>query len=275
MRVVAGATVVVLGAVLALVWFGQRSLMYHPDRSTPPPAATVLDGGQDVTFTTADGLDLTAWHVPATPGCVTVLVAPGNGGNRAMRAPLAQALADQGWGVLLLDYRGYAGNPGAPTQSGLARDVRAAREWLVRDAGAEHLVYLGESLGTGVVTELAAEHPPVALVLRSPFTSMSAVADAVYGVPLGWLLRDRFPTTEHLRSVQVPVAVVLGEQDRLVPPQMSRDVAEIARAGGAPVLEVAVAGADHNDAELSWGTDLLEAVGDAVALAGRACGSEG
>ncbi|WNB84322.1 alpha/beta fold hydrolase [Cellulomonas sp. ATA003] len=263
-------------ALVILVWLGQRWLVYVPDRSAPPPAATVLTGARDVALTTSDGLTLGAWWVPpSAPSRGAVLVAPGNGGNRAGRAGLAEALSTTGLGVLLVDYRGYGGNPGAPSEVGLARDVRAARDFLLDDAGigAEHLLYLGESIGTGPASALAVEHPPAALVLRSPFTSLADAGRAAYGVPVGWLLRDRYAVADDVRRVDAPVVVVHGGGDTIVPPAQSRAVAQAVRDAGGDVVEVEVPGAGHNDARLAQGPALVSAVADVAARAGvSGCG---
>lgn len=261
------ALVLVVGLVLAF----QRSLVFVPDRSTPPPVSDVLPGAREVSLSTVDGLTLAAWYLPAPAACTsTVLVAPGNGGNRASRVPLAAALGDAGFGVLLLEYRGYGGNPGSPSEPGLLRDARAARAHLV-DAGipTTSLVYLGESLGAAVAARLAAEHPPAALVLRSPFTTLADAAQAVSRVPLGPLLRDRFDVVSAVRRTTVPVAVVLGDKDSTVPPRQSRAVADAARTADRDVVEVVVPEADHNDSALTSGPALVEAVSD-VASAGGA-----
>ena len=190
--VTAGVVVAVLAVVTGLLWGFQRSLIYLPQGS---PAGTPA-GAEDVVLHTGDGLDLAAWWFDAGADAPAVLVANGNGGHRGLREPLARALVDAGLSVLLFDYRGYAGNPGSPTEEGLAADVRAARSFLVEEAGVppERLVYFGESLGAAVVTELAIEHPPAGLVLRSPFQDLAAVAGEHYPfVPARLLLRDRFP----------------------------------------------------------------------------------
>ncbi|MCL3859673.1 alpha/beta hydrolase [Actinotalea sp. K2] len=257
------AVVVVVVLLVVVLWLGQRTLIYFPDTSRPGSAADMLPGGQDVLLTTQDGLELGAWYLPAPAACpTTVLVAPGNGGNRAGRAGLARAIGDRGLGVLLLDYRGYGGNPGRPSEQGLAHDARAAHAFLTGEAGVpeEALVYLGESIGTGVVTALAVDHPPAAMVLRSPFTSLADAGRAAYGVPLGWVLRDHFPVARDIAATPGPLAVVLGSGDTIVPAALSREVAQTARAGGLDVLEVEVEGADHNDLELSQGPALLDAL---------------
>src|SRR5215218_5330565 len=99
--------VVIPGVILIGLWAFQRQLIYFPDRSAVPPADQVITGARDVTLTTADELDLGAWFVPpsrANDRNLAVLVAPGNGGNRADRAGLAEALRSSGFAVLLLDY---------------------------------------------------------------------------------------------------------------------------------------------------------------------------
>ncbi|MDT0163981.1 alpha/beta hydrolase [Actinotalea sp. AC32] len=274
-RTVAVGALVVVVVLAGVVWFGQRSLMYVPDRSVPPHAADVLPGLRDVVVVTDDGMDLGVWYAPPEDACgATVLVAPGNGGNRGGRVGLVEAVRSTGAGVLLLDYRGYGGNPGTPSAAGLALDVRAARSWLL-DQGVppDGLVYLGESIGTGVVTELAVEHPPAALVLRSPMTSFPAVVDALYGVPLGWVVRDRYPVERQVREVGRPVAVVLGTADTLVPPEQSRAVADAAREAGLTVVVREVEGAGHDDGGLAHGDALVGALRDVLRAAGVAgCG---
>ena len=112
----ASVVVAVVLVVVLFSWAFQRRLIYLPSTGAVPSAATMLVGSRDVQLTTSDGLRLRAWYVPArgTAGTFTVLVANGNAGDRSLRAPLARALANQGFGVLLFDYRGHGGNPGEP-----------------------------------------------------------------------------------------------------------------------------------------------------------------
>jgi fermentation-respiration switch protein FrsA (DUF1100 family) len=261
--VLVGAAVVVLllAVVTGLLWAFQRSLIYLPDGGPVAPVESVLPGAREVVLETADGLELGAWFLPGKePDAPAVLVANGNGGSRELRAPLARALGEAGLAVLLFDYRGYAGNPGSPTEDGLALDVRAAREFLVTDAGVapDRLLYFGESLGAAVVTELATEHPPAGMVLRSPFVDLPSVAHVHYPlVPARALLRDRFPVAEQMAHLHVPTTVILGTADSIVPPGQSRAVAE---AAAQLHRLVEVPGADHNDRVLLDGHALVQAV---------------
>ncbi len=260
----AGIVVLVLTLLTGLLWAFQRSLVYLPDPGPVPAASAALPGARDVVLLTADGLELGGWFLPGDADAPVLLVASGNAGHRGYRAPLAEALHDACLGVLLFDYRGYGGNPGSPSEGGLALDVRAARDFLLEDAGVppERLFYFGESLGAAVVTELATEHPPAGLVLRSPFVDLASVAAVHYPVlPARALLRDRFPVAEGLARVDAPTTVVYGSADTIVPPEQSRVVAQ-----AAPRLHelVAVASAGHNDAALLDGELLIAAVGDLV-----------
>jgi uncharacterized protein len=239
----------------ALAWGLQRHLIYLPDASAPP----VPDGVEVVRPVTADGLELEAWLVPAEGEVVaTVLLTPGNAGNRSLRMPLAEGLAARGHEVLLLDYRGFGGNPGTPSEDGLLADAAAARASLLDrdDEVAQRLVYLGESIGTGAAAALAAEHPPQVLAMRSPFPSLADVGASHYPfLPVRTLLRERFETLDHLAGVDVPTLIVAGGADTIVPTRLSQQVAD---ATGAEYVEVA--GADHNDRALLDGDEYLDAV---------------
>src|SRR5699024_5799678 len=145
-------------AVIAvgLIWSLQRSMIYFPDTSAVPAAAEVLEGGQDLTLHTTDGIKLSAWFAPPTDEVgdrqLAILMAPGNAGNRANRLGLAQEFQARGFAVLVMEYRGYSTNPGTPSQDGLIADGRAAVQAL-QDLGypPENTLYFGESLGGGVI----------------------------------------------------------------------------------------------------------------------------
>ena len=239
----------------------QRSLIYFPDTTPVPPAAEVLPGARDVVVRTEDGLELRAWLIPADARRdreLAVLYAPGNGGNRAGRAGLAQELSERGFTVLVLDYRGYGGNPGTPSEDGLAADALAGTR-VLQDEGfpPKRTIYFGESLGTGVVAALASRHPPAGLVLRSPFTQLADVGSHHYPwLPVRLLLRDRYQVLEHVRESQVPVTVIRGARDSVVPTQLSQQVAQ---AADTLVEEVVLEGVDHNDAAM-FGPPVADAV---------------
>jgi fermentation-respiration switch protein FrsA (DUF1100 family) len=255
--------VVVLLALLILTAFmfaTQRSSQYFPwaYAAVEPP-----QGVEALELETEHGLRLGAWFVPAAaddarPG-PAVLICNGNAGYRAHRLPLAEALAAAGYHVLLFDYRGYAGNPGSPTEDGLRTDARAAARALADrpEVDLERVAYFGESLGASVCGGLASELPPAALILRSPFPSTVAIGRHHYPYlpvvePLVW---DRYPLAQQLSdAIRVPLLVVVAESDEIVPPDLSRQVYE---AAAEPKRFVEVAATHHNDEALLTGDEFL------------------
>ena len=262
MMIAAVSVVVVVASILALIWTLQRRLMYFPTADVPAAAAIDGEDVEPVTFETTDGLTLNGWFFPAERPSprITVIVFNGNAGNRSHRVPLAAALHRQGLQVLLVDYRGYGDNPGTPSQTGLAMDSRAARAYLADrpDVDPSRLVYFGESLGTAVAVDLAVEHPPSALVLRSPFTSMSDVGQYHYPfVPVRLLLRDRFAAIEQIPQIRAPVLVIAGGRDGIVPVESSRRVYEAATS---PKTFLLIPDADHNDYALFAGDEMIDSI---------------
>jgi hypothetical protein len=249
-------------ALLAAAWLFQRHLTYLPSADVPSPAVAGLARAEVVSFPTADGVALAGWVAPAIdPGSGdTAIVFNGNGGNRAYRALLAAALARQGVTTLLFDYRGYGGNQGTPGEAGLALDARAALDYMLSrtDVDPDRLVYFGESLGGAVAARLAVDRPPRALILRSPFASLAAVARHHYPfLPVRWLLKERHDTLGLVRRVSCPTLVIAGDRDSIVPVSQTQQVYE---AAAGPKRLITIKGADHNDREMLDGRELMEAV---------------
>jgi hypothetical protein len=254
---------VLAAAIPVLLFVFQRRMMYFPDGRVPLAVEVGLGRAEEVSFGTSDGLKLAGWFLTTatgTPPVPTVLVFNGNAGNRSYRAALAQALAQHGCNVLLFDYRGYGGNPGSPSETGLADDARAARAYLTSrsDIDTSHIVYFGESLGAAVALALAVEQPPVALVLRSPFTSMADVGSYHYPrLPVRLLLRDRFLSNEKIGQLRSPLMVIAGDRDEIVPFEQSRRLYE---AASSPKEMVVIAGASHNEFDMLAGDQTIAAI---------------
>lgn len=255
-------------AVIALFWSLQRSAVYYPNTSHPGSAELAHERGRDLTLQTEDGLELEAWLLePAAEADrdTAVLYAPGNAGNRASRLGIGQELTDRGFTVLLMEYRGYGGNPGEPSEDGLAMDAVAAAQALADEGFTpERTVYLGESRGTAVVAALQATHPPAGVLLRSPFTEFADIAEEHLPiVPPAVLLREEFGVSRYLEDSEVPVSVLHGTADTVVPSTLSAQVAEDV---GTLHEEIILDGVGHNDAEMFGAPvgDALEDLADAV-----------
>lgn len=223
--------VAVLAALYAVLLAGlyllQTRILFRPDRSRPDQERCGLNDFETVSISTQDGLPLLAWFKPPSgpEGCA-VLYLHGNAGHIGHRASRMPAFLRHGLGVMLLEYRGYGGNPGIPSESGLIEDARSALRFLACLGFPPHRILLwGESLGTGVASALAEGAPAAALLLEAPFTSITAIARRRYPfVPVGALLRHRFDTLSRIGRVRMPVFVMHGAQDRIVPVAMGRAV---------------------------------------------------
>lgn len=207
-----------------------RRLLYFPDTSRPILAATGLRGAREVRLATEDGLSLLAWWIPPRRSQPVLAYFHGNGGHIGYRAERFRKLALLGFGVLLVEYRGYGGNPGSPSEEGFYRDARAALAFLEQQGvPPERLVLYGESLGTAVAVRMASEHPAAALVLESPFTSIEALGRHHYPfLPVALVLRDRFDAASAIGEVRAPILVLHGEQDEIVPAKFARALFEAA-----------------------------------------------
>ncbi len=256
------------GLTLA-AWFLPPS-QQPPTKRAAPPASPAAEGATpDKTGNARAAPAAPSAAVAATPdnsgsarAMPAVLVFNGNAGDREMRAPLAIALSDAGLAVLLFDYRGYSGNPGSPSEVGLVADARAAVEYLAarEDVDPGQIVYFGESLGAAVAVALAAERPPAALILRSPFTSLADMAKVHYPfLPAGLLLKDRFNSIDTIRAIASPLLVIVGEIDRIVPAAQSRRLYEAATG---PSHFLQFDGTGHNDYEFLAGKRFIRAIID-------------
>jgi uncharacterized protein len=220
----------ILVSSLLLIWFGQRRVIYRPDTERVSPSAEGLTGVAEIELEAPDGAKLVSWFAPARAGAQTVLYFHGNGAGLADRSARIRILQSAGYGVLMLAYRGYAGSTGQPSEAANIADARRAYAWL-RGQGvvAGQIVLFGESLGSGVAVQVAAEKDIAGVILDCPFTSLVAVVMHHFPyLPMRWLLRDRYMSTEHIGRVRVPLLIVHGEQDRVIPIALGRMLFELA-----------------------------------------------
>ena len=243
-----GAAVLGYALLLGGCYALQRSLMYFPAAALPSPAAAGVPEMVPVTLRTDDGLALKAWYAAArAPRSPSIVYFHGNAGNIADRAYKVRPMLDAGLGVLLVSYRGYGGNPGAPSEAGLFADGRAALDFMGREGvPAARIVAFGESLGSGVAVRLASERRLGAVVLEAPFTSAADAGQHAYPfLPVRQLIRDRFDSLSRIDTIGAPLLIVHGERDRIVPADHGR---RLLAAASEPKEGVFLPEAGHNDA---------------------------
>jgi fermentation-respiration switch protein FrsA (DUF1100 family) len=214
----AGYLVVVCGLYLY-----QRQLLYHPDRARPLLGALARLGVREVAVPTADGLSLLAWYLPArgSPGGERPVIVyfHGNAGHIGYRADRVERFAREGYGMLMLEYRGFGGNPGEPSEAGLFEDAAAALRFVAaQGVGGHRIVLYGESLGTGVAVQAAITRKVGAVVLESPYTSIVAAARFHYPfIPASWLVSDRYDSLSRIGQIRAPILMLHGARDGIVP----------------------------------------------------------
>lgn len=279
-------------AVVAMITFVQRKLIYLPDREPVSAAETGYSRSQlhDIRLPTHDGLDLGGWLVladgiessdddlaSAVQGTQPLIVYfPGNGGHRAYRAREIQQFTGLGCHVLYFDYRGYADNPGRPGETDIATDARAVWRYATGQLGvpADRILLWGESLGGGVATRLASEicdggDNPGGLMLRGTFSSLVDAAGHHYPwLPVRWLLVDRYPSIDRIGSVTCPILHIHGNIDRVVPIEQGRALFAAAPDESHSGIEktfVELPDTGHNDVMYIAADEVENAVADFLA----------
>ena len=219
----------VYAGVLAMLYVTQRSLMYFPETIHTTPAAAGLPQAEEVTLTTSDGEHIIAWHVPPRDGKPVILYLHGNGGALRYRVERFTRLITDGIGIVAVEYRGYGGSSGSPSERGLIADAEAGYAFVAARYPAQQIVLWGESLGSGVAVALAAEKPVGRVILESPFTSAAAVAAKHYWyVPVRLLMTDQFRSDARIGKVTAPLLILHGVKDQTVPYAMGEHLFDIA-----------------------------------------------
>ncbi len=216
----------IVGAVLiyalftGALWLGQRHMIYFPSEQLFVPSEWGIGKASPLVSVTNDRLRLNSWLIfPEKSRKKTVLVFfQGNAGHAGHRIGKIKRWTDEGYGVVLAGYRGY-GNVGSPSEEGLYADARSIIDVLMaKGIPANSMVLYGESLGTGVATQMALEFDVAGVILESPYSSMVDVAAHHYPwLPVRWLLKDRYDSISKLPHVRKPLLIMHGDRDIVVP----------------------------------------------------------
>lgn len=239
-----GAVVVTYGVLCAWVFFTQRGQIYFPTPVSEAPGAQVL-------WVESQGERIKVWTVPR-PGGRALLYFGGNAEDVAGNVELfAEAFPDRS--LYLVNYRGYGGSSGRPSEAGLVADALAVFDLVQTRHAAVAVAVMGRSLGSGVAVQLAAARPVERLVLVTAFDSLVNVArDYFRWLPVGLLMRDRYDSARWAPRVSAPVLVVIAGEDEIIPRERSDELAATFAPGQARV--VVVPGVGHNTLDLSRST---------------------
>jgi fermentation-respiration switch protein FrsA (DUF1100 family) len=200
--------------IVGVLYVGQRALLYHPVATRISPAEAGLPEAEEITLATSDGEKLVAWHVPPRGDKPVVIYFHGNAEIVPWRAERHRATIAGGTGLIALNFRGYGGSTGSPTEDGLHRDALAAYAFATERYPPQRIVLWGHSLGTGVAVRLASEKPVARLILEAPYSSTVDVAASMFPwVPVRWLMKDQLRSDRLIGKVHVPLLIMHGARD--------------------------------------------------------------
>ncbi len=247
-----------IGATLFLMIFEKRLIYYPAAALDVTPAALGLPF-EEVSIDVEHGVKLHGWFIKSSkqPAVATVLFSHGNAGNIADRIDRIRTWRTLGVDVLLYDYRGFGRSTGAPDEEGTYEDGRAAYDYLLKTRGVDpaRLVLMGESLGCAISIQLALDRKAAGLVLEAPFASIPHMAAAIYPfLPAKLFVRTKYDNVAKIPQLKMPVLIVQGTQDEVIPVAQGRLVYE---AAPQPKKFLSVEGAHHNDVYVVGGDRYL------------------
>ncbi len=244
-------------AIMLMMFVVQRSLQYHPENKGLRPEAVGLIGVETNLLETPDGERIVTWYLPAAKDLPTILYFHGNAGEIGDRPGRFAYYAAQGFGVLYVSYRGYGGSTGSISEAGLITDATTAYDWLIkRGITPAKIALVGESLGTGVAVQLAAQREVGAVALDAPYTSTADIAARVYWwLPVRLLMKDQFRSADHIGAVKAPLLITHGGADDLIPVEFGK---ALFAAANRPKEMVVVPGFGHEVMfeEATWAREI-------------------
>ena len=225
-----GLVFLVYFVVTLFLYVYQRNLLYHPVENNYFGDKLIVEI-EKIQIITKDNIKLLAWyHEKNINKNKTILYLHGNAGALENRIHKINHFKDMQVNFLLLAWRGFSGNKGKPTEQGLYEDARSAIKWLIeKGILEENIIIYGESLGTGIATEIAQNKKYAGVILESPFTSMVAAAKSKYPIfPVKLLLKDKYESDKKIKNIKSPILIMHGEVDKIVPFWMGKKMFELA-----------------------------------------------
>jgi len=219
--------------LLIIVFFFQGNLLYHPttDNDLQNQAERELAEIEKVKITTSDKINLIGWFYNRNlEEFKTILFFHGNAGSLENRTYKLNHFKNLNLNFLIIAWRGFNGNKGKPNEMGLYEDAKSAIKWLkARGIKEKNIILYGESLGTGVAVEVAQNKNYAGIILESPYTSMANVGKKHYPFfPVRFLLKDKFENYKKITNISVPVLIIHGKIDKIVPYAMGEKMYQLA-----------------------------------------------
>ena len=216
-------------AITVVVYFFQRKLLYHPF-SPQITGKGLIHNFETINFKTSDNFELKGWFHLKNSNKKTILFLHGNAGNLDNRIDKLNFLGNMDINFLIISWRGYSGNPGNPSETGLYKDALGGIEWLNKKGiSNDRIILYGESLGTAITTEVAQNENFAGIILEAPFTSMVDMGQKIYPIfPVKFLLKDKYESKNKIKNIKSPILVLHGRKDKIVPFYMGEKIFEMA-----------------------------------------------
>ena len=215
--------------ITVVVYFFQRKLLYHPF-SPQITGKGLIHNFETINFKTSDNFELKGWFHLKNSNKKTILFLHGNAGNLDNRIDKLNFLGNMDINFLIISWRGYSGNPGNPSETGLYKDALGGIEWLNKKGiSNDRIILYGESLGTAITTEVAQNENFAGIILEAPFTSMVDLGQKIYPIfPVKFLLKDKYESKNKIKNIKSPILVLHGRKDKIVPFYMGEKIFEMA-----------------------------------------------
>ena len=214
--------------IILFVYFYQRNLLYHPSENNYLNDKITFNY-EEIFIETDKKIKLKSWFIKKDlDKFKTILIFHGNAGNLFNRVYKLNELNKLDVNILLISWRGFSGNKGKPTEKNLYRDAYEAVKWLNNQGViSKNIILYGESLGTGVATELGTSNAFGGIILESPFTSIANAAKIYYPyLPVNILLKDRYDSIGKIKNITTPILIMHGRKDNIVPQKMGLELYE-------------------------------------------------
>jgi len=214
--------------IILFVYFYQRNLLYHPSENNYLNDKITFNY-EEIFIETDKNINLKSWFIKKDLNRFkTILIFHGNAGNLFNRVYKLNELNKLDVNILLISWRGFSGNKGKPTEKNLYHDAEEAIKWLNnRGAISKNIILYGESLGTGVATELGTSNAFGGIILESPFTSIANAAKIYYPyLPVNIILKDRYDSIGKIKNITTPILIMHGKKDNIVPQKMGLELYE-------------------------------------------------
>jgi fermentation-respiration switch protein FrsA (DUF1100 family) len=225
---VASSIILAYVGITTFIYFYQRNLLYHPSENNYLNDKISFNY-EELFINTNDEIKLKSWFIKKDLiKFKTIVFFHGNAGNLLNRVYKLNELNKLEVNILLISWRGFSGNKGKPSENNLYHDANSVVKWLnEKGVNNSDIVLYGESLGTGVATELASKNSFGGVILESPFTSIADAAKIYYPyLPVNLLLKDRYNSKNKIKKINSPILIMHGKKDNIVPQKMGLELFE-------------------------------------------------